>query len=58
MTQIQALSKLTFSATFHCDTGHLSTSDKLTLRGRILTATEAGGFDIPLSFTGLTPTAK
>jgi hypothetical protein len=58
MTQIQALSRLTFGATFHCNTGRLSTGDKLTIHGRILTATEAGGFDIPLTFTELTATAK
>jgi hypothetical protein len=58
MTQIPALAKLTFSAKFHCNAGRLSTTDKLTIKGRILTATEAGGFDIPLNFTGLTAKAK
>jgi hypothetical protein len=58
MTQIQALATLTFTAKFHCDTGRLSTSDKLSIKGRILTATEAGGFDIPVNFTGLTASAK
>jgi len=58
MTQIQALSRLTFGATFHCNTGRLNAGDKLTIHGRILTATEAGGFDIPLNFTELTATAK
>lgn len=58
MTQIPALAKLTFSAKFHCSAGRLSTTDKLTIKGRILTATEAGGFDIPLNFTGLTAKPK
>ena len=58
MTQIQALSRLTFAATFHCSAGHLSTADKLAMHGRVLTATEAGGFDIPLNFIGLTAAAK
>ena len=54
MTPIAALARLTFSASFHCDTGQLSTADKLSIVGRILTATEAGGFDIPLNFSELT----
>lgn len=54
MTQIPALAKLTFGAKFHCNAGRLSTTDKLAIKGRILTATEAGGFDVPLNFTGLT----
>jgi hypothetical protein len=58
MTQIQALTKLTFSATFRCNTGRLNTTDKHAIRGRVLTATIAGGFDIPLNFTGLTALAK
>lgn len=58
MTQIQALTKLTFSATFRCNSGRLATGDKHAISGRILTATEAGGFDIPLNFTGLTASAK
>jgi hypothetical protein len=58
MTQIQPLSKLTFSAKFQCNTGRLGTADTIGLKGRILTATQAGGFDIPLNFTGLTATAK
>ena len=58
MTQIQALSRLPFSASFHCNAGRLSISDKLTIHGRVLTATEAGGFDIPLNFAELTATAK
>ncbi|MBI1211252.1 MAG: hypothetical protein GC190_07305 [Alphaproteobacteria bacterium] len=58
MTPVPALGKLTFSATFHCNTGRLSTNDTLSLKGRALTATEAGGFDIPLNFTGLKAKAK
>ena len=58
MTSIAALSRLTFSASFHCGSGRLGTTDKLSIHGRILTATEAGGFDIPLVFTELTATAK
>jgi hypothetical protein len=51
MTQIQALSKLTFKATFRCNTGRLSIADKIAIHGRVLTATEAGGCS-----TGDTPT--
>ena len=58
MTPIPGLGKLTFSGKLHCNTGRLSTGDVLTLKGRILTATEAGGFDIPLNFTGLKASAK
>jgi hypothetical protein len=58
MTPIQPQAKLVFSAKFHCNTGRLSTTDTLGLKGRILTATEAGGFDIPLNFTGLKASAK
>ena len=58
MTPIPALGKMTFTAKFHCNTGRLSTSDTHGLKGRILTATEAGGFDIPLNFTGLKASAK
>ncbi len=52
------LAKLTLGATFHCDKGRLNLTDKFSIKGRVLTATEAGGFDIPLNFTGLTATAK
>jgi hypothetical protein len=58
MTPIPALGKMTFTAKFHCNAGRLSTSDKHSLKGRVLTATEAGGFDIPLNFTGLKASAK
>ena len=58
MTHIQALAKLTFGATFHCNAGRLNTTDRLSIKGRVLTATEAGGFDIPLDFSGLTATAQ
>jgi hypothetical protein len=58
MTQIQALTKLTISATFRCSTGKLAATDRHTINGRVLTATEAGGFDIPLNFTGLTAAPK
>ena len=58
MTQVPALGKLTFTAKFHCNTGRLSLADTHGLKGRVLTATEAGGFDIPLNFSGLKATAK
>jgi hypothetical protein len=58
MTPIPALGKISFTAKFHCNTGRLSTADSHGLKGRILTATEAGGFDIPLNFTGLKASAK
>jgi len=58
MTQVQPLAKLVFTAKFRCNAGRLSTSDTISLKGRVLTATDAGGFDIPLNFSGLKATAK
>lgn len=58
MTPIQPLAKLVFTAKFHCNAGRLSTTDTIGMKGRVLTATDAGGFDIPVNFTGLKASAK
>lgn len=58
MTSVPPLEKLMFTAKFHCNAGRLGTNDALALKGRVLTATIAGGFDIPLNFTALKAAAK
>jgi hypothetical protein len=58
MTQIAPRGRIAFDARFRCGTGQVALGDKFAITGRVLAATEAGAFDIPLMFTDLSATAK